>query len=100
KLLYAANFTAGRVETLSLASNSLVSPIVVPALPTALAVSPDNRYLVVGHYSDSTPSSGSGLTIVNLEDGTERFASMGADSVLTVSFGNSSHALIVTTAGV
>ena len=49
-LLYAANFTANRIEVISTATSSRQTPILVPPQPSTLALSPDGRYLVIGHY--------------------------------------------------
>lgn len=50
-LLYAANFTANRIEVISLADYTLQAPISVAAQPNTIALSPDGRYLVIGHYN-------------------------------------------------
>src|SRR5688572_7962422 len=48
--IYLANFSARRIEVVSLADNTLQGPIPVAAAPCCLALSPDERFLVVGHY--------------------------------------------------
>src|SRR5690242_2541492 len=48
--LYAASFTAYRVEVINTATKAALAPIAVSAPPSAVAVSPDNRFLVVGEY--------------------------------------------------
>ena len=99
-LLYAANFTANRIEVLSLSNQSLLTPMNVAPQPSAVAISSDNSYLVVGHYNAGNTSSGVGLTIINLNAGTQQVLSLGTDSVLTAAFGSGSKALVVTTSGV
>jgi DNA-binding beta-propeller fold protein YncE len=51
-VLYAANFTANRIEVVSTANLSLQSPILVANQPSTLALSADGRFLVVGHYTN------------------------------------------------
>jgi len=72
--LYIANFTANRVEVMSLASNFIQTSINVAAQPSALALSPDGRYLVVAHYGNVAPpaSSASAITVVDLSNSTKR----------------------------
>src|SRR6266568_8098498 len=43
-VLYIANFTANRVEVMSLASNTIQTSINVAAQPSSVALSPDGRY--------------------------------------------------------
>jgi DNA-binding beta-propeller fold protein YncE len=99
-VVYGANFTANRVEVLSMASQSLLSPINVGLQPSALALSPDNRYLVVGHYGGGNPSPTSALTIIDLTTNSQLSLSLGTDSVLAIAFGNGSSALVITETGV
>ena len=101
-VLYAANFTANRIEVLSLGTETLQNPINVAAQPSAVAVSPDGQFLVVGHYNVQTPppSPFVGLTIINLNSGAVQTISLGTTSVLAAAFGNGAKALIVTTTGV
>lgn len=96
-VLYIANFTANRVEVMSLASNFIQTSINVAAQPSALALSPDGRYLVVAHYGNVAPpaSSASAITVVDLSNSTKRTFSLGA-APLGVAFGIDGLALIVT----
>ena len=48
--LYIANFSAGRVEVMNTSTRTLGTPLLVPYPPSAVALSPDDRYLVVGEY--------------------------------------------------
>src|SRR5260370_39743279 len=50
-VLYAANFTARRIEVISLTDQKEVRKIDVPAQPAAMAMSPDGSALVVTHFS-------------------------------------------------
>jgi len=61
--VYVANFGAYRVEVVSIASKALLTPIPIPAPPSALAVSPDAHYLVVGEYEKPTGNAQGGFQI-------------------------------------
>ena len=54
-LLYIANFTANRIEVMSLADWSIRTSMNVAAQPGALSLSPDNQFLLVAHYGNFTP---------------------------------------------
>src|SRR6266550_2244615 len=54
-VLYVANFTANRIEVMSLADNTVQRSINVAPQPSSLALSPDGRYLVVVHYGNFAP---------------------------------------------
>jgi uncharacterized protein (TIGR03437 family) len=95
-LVYATNFTAGRVEVISAAGQTLGTPFQVTSGPSSLALSPDGRYLVVGHYS-GTPTLVGSLTIVDLDANQQR--TVATNPVVAVAFGGGSLALVCTTAG-
>jgi uncharacterized protein (TIGR03437 family) len=102
-VVYAANFTANRIEQISMGTRSLGSSIHVAPQPSSLAVSSDGHYLVVGHYAASATAdvSSAGLSVVDLNAGNSvRPVSLGGASVLAVAFGNGSQALVIHTAGV
>ena len=68
--LYIANFSAGRVEVMDTSNRTLQSPMIVTLPPSAVALSPGGRYLVVGEYDNFEPaSSKGGLTIFDLDAG-------------------------------
>jgi len=97
-VLYIANFTANRVEVMSLGSNTIQTSINVAAQPSALALSPDDRYLVVANYGNAAPpaSSTNAITVIDLTTkGTQTF-SLGSPP-LGVAFGIDGLALVVTT---
>src|SRR5260370_14708177 len=96
-VLYIANFTANRVEVMSLASNTIQTSINVAAQPSSVALSPDGRYLVVAHYGNVAPpaSSASAITVVDLSNSTKRTFTLGA-APLGVAFGIDGLALVVT----
>ena len=98
-VLYAANFTANRIEVVSTADLSLQAPILVANQPSTLALSPDGRYLVVGHYANPTPPT-TALTIIDLTTNATQTSTLDGSAVLSVAFGNSPKALVMTNNGV
>ncbi len=96
-VLYVANFTASRIDVVSLASRSVQTSINVAPYPSSLAVSPDGRFLVVCHYGNfqAPATSQNSLTILNLVSNTRQTFSMG-QAPLGVAFGIDNRALIVT----
>src|SRR6185295_8811743 len=53
-LLYAANFTANRVEVFSTATKTWQTPIRVGILPSALALAPDGRTLLILNFDSAS----------------------------------------------
>src|SRR5579863_7248134 len=53
-LLYVADFTANRIDVMSLATNTIQTSINVPAQPSSLALSPNGRWLLVGCYGNNS----------------------------------------------
>src|SRR5437667_8558876 len=51
-VLYIANFTANRIEVLDTSDLSISRSINVNPLPGTLALSPNGRYLVIGHFGN------------------------------------------------
>jgi uncharacterized protein (TIGR03437 family) len=94
--LYAANFSAARIEVLSTADRTFRTPLPVVRPPSSLAMSPGDRYLVVGHYDTfaASPSPGA-VTIFDFDGGLRQEVALGAP-VLATAFGNSPAALVVT----
>ena len=68
-VLYVANFTANRIEVMSLATQRIQTSINVSSQPSSLALSPDGKYLVIAHYGNFAPpaSSGNALTVLELD---------------------------------
>ena len=96
-VLYIANFTANRVDVMSLANNTVQTSINVAAQPSALALSPDDRYLVVTHYGNAAPpaSSSNAITVIDLTSNGKRTFALGS-APLGVAFGIDGLALVVT----
>ena len=95
-VVYAANFTAGRVEVVSDAGQALGKPFTVANGPSALALSPDGRFLVVGHYFGA-PTTVGAVTVLDLDAQQQRV--INTPPVVAVAFGGGNLALICTTAG-
>src|SRR6202008_4019416 len=98
--VYAANFSASQIEVMNTSDLSFGSPMPVPKPPSAVAMSPDNRFLVVAEYgpppSDMTKG---GFTIFDLDAGQRQDVTVDG-SALAVAFGAGSQALMVTTNGI
>lgn len=96
-VLYIANFTANRVEVMSLASGAIQTSINVAAQPSSLAISPDYRYLVVAHYGNvAAPGSpNNAITVIDLTTSGKQTFALGSPP-LGVAFGIDGLALVVT----
>ncbi len=97
-VLYVANYTANRIDVMSLADNSIRTSINVPSQPSSAALSPDGNYLVVAHYSNfaAPMSSGNALTVIDLNSSAKRTFALGSPP-LGVAFGADGRALVATT---
>jgi uncharacterized protein (TIGR03437 family) len=103
-VVWAANFSAFRVEQVSIASRSLLTPMIVPMPPSAVAVSPNRRFLLVGEYQKPDPSELSsnpfapgtgGYTLFDLDANLRYDVNLNAP-VLSVAFGADNNAIILT----
>ncbi len=97
-VLYVANFTAGRIDVVTLADNAIRTSLHVAAAPSSLALSPDGRYLLAAHFGNTQApaSSGNAITIWDrIGDGRQTFAL--PDPPLGVAFGADGLALVATT---
>jgi uncharacterized protein (TIGR03437 family) len=97
-VLYVANFTANRIDVMSLSDNTIQRSINVAAQPSALAISPDGQYLVVVHFGNfAAPASPrNSLTVINLNSEARQTFALGS-APIGVAFGIDNRALIVTT---
>ncbi|MGD0200642.1 MAG: hypothetical protein ABSD27_07835 [Bryobacteraceae bacterium] len=97
-VVYVANFTANRIDVISLQTKRLTDSINVPPQPSSLALSPDGRYLLVTHLSNFKPplTPYNGLTILNLSTSTQQKLTF-ASPPMGVAFGYDGLALVVTT---
>jgi len=124
--LYIANFGGRRVDVLSTSNNALQTAIAgLPGEPGSLALSPDNRYLLVTNYENCPPTPPGGpscdfltqsttvpqLTVidlvanvrqtVNIPTVTPAPAAPPPPSIpLAIAFGNGSKALLVTSTAI
>lgn len=98
-VLYVANFTANRVDVVSLERLLVETSMNVGAQPASLALAPDGRYLVVAHYGNFQAPQGraNGLTVIDLETRGRTSHALGAPP-LGVAFGSDGQALVVTAA--
>ena len=97
-VLYIANFTANRIDVMSLATNTVQTSINVAAQPSSIALSPDGHYLVATNFGNAAApgSPSNALTVIDLTNqGTQTF-SLG-NPPLGVAFGADGIALVVTT---
>ncbi len=97
-VLYAANFTANRIEIMSTKDYSIHGSMNVPSQPGSLTLSPDNQFLLVTHFGNFTAPNPTqnALTLINLSDNTRQTFAMG-DPPLGAAFVADGRAFIVTT---
>ncbi len=97
-VLYIANFTANRIEVMSLADGSIQTSINVAPQPGSLSLSPDGRWLLIAHYG-ATPTGTAprnSLTLIDLPTNSRQNFVLSAPP-LGVAFGLDGQALVVTT---
>ena len=97
-LLYIADFTANRIDVVTLSDHTVHSSINVNPQPGSLSMSPDGQFLVVVHFGNAAApaASNNALTVIRLADGTRQTFGL-AFPPLGVAFGNDGLALIATT---
>jgi uncharacterized protein (TIGR03437 family) len=98
-LLYIADFTASRIDVMSLADNSVHTSYNVAPYPGSLSLSPDGNYLVIVHFGNFVAPSApaNALTVISLNNNNSIQTFALGDPPLGVEFGNDGLALIVTT---
>jgi uncharacterized protein (TIGR03437 family) len=97
-VLYIANFTANRIDVMTLSNNAIQTSINVPNQPSSISVSPDSHWLLVANYGNNTSgSSTNALTLVDLTNANAKQTFSLSNPPLTVSFGLDNKALVVTT---
>ncbi len=96
-VLYVANFTANRIEIVSLADLTVQRSMNVAAQPGSISLSPDGRYLLVAHFGnyEAPNSPNNALTLIDLTTSQRQTFGLGA-APLGVAFGIDGRALIVT----
>jgi uncharacterized protein (TIGR03437 family) len=97
-VVYLANFGANRIEAISTSSLTIQNSMNVAAQPSALALSPDGRFLLVAHFGNfqAPQTSNNLLTLINLESGGKQTFALGSPP-LGVAFGSDNRALVATT---
>jgi uncharacterized protein (TIGR03437 family) len=97
-VLYIANFTANRIDVMSLATSRIQTSINVAPQPSSISLSPDNHWLLIAHYGNNTApaSQTNALTLVDLTANNARQTFALADPPLGVAFGLDNKALVVT----
>jgi uncharacterized protein (TIGR03437 family) len=98
-LLYIANFTANRIDVMSLASNTIITSINVAPQPSSISLSPNGRWLVTTHFGNTlAPASPTNaLTLIDLSgNNTIQTFALG-NPPLGAAFGIDNKALVVTT---
>ena len=97
-VLYIADFTANRIEIMSLATNTIQSSLNVAAQPSSMDMSPDGHYLVVTHFGNfAAPLTPSNLlTIIDLNTRGQQTLAL-PSAPLGVAFGADGMALVATT---
>lgn len=97
RVVYLANFTANRIDVVSIDTGAVERGIHVSAQPSSLALSPDGRYLLIAHYANfeelGTPNNG--LTLLDLETGGRQNFAL-ADPPFGTAFGADGRALVIT----
>jgi uncharacterized protein (TIGR03437 family) len=96
-VLYIANFTANRIEVMSLTDNTIQTSINVPAQPSSVSVSPDGKFLVIAHYGNfvQPQSPSNGLTVINLDTKAKQTFALGSPAY-GVAFGIDNRAFVAT----
>src|SRR5580704_4232154 len=98
-VLYVANFTANRIDVMSLANQTIQTSINVAPQPSSISLSPDNHWLLVAHYGNNTaPASQENLlTLIDLTASNAKQTFALGNPPLGVAFGLDDQALVVTT---
>ncbi|HUA19896.1 MAG TPA: hypothetical protein VMB25_14195 [Bryobacteraceae bacterium] len=96
-VLYIANFTANRIDVMSLANNTIQTSINVAAQPNSIALSPDAHYLVATNFGNGTApgSPANAVTVIDLTTNGQQTFALGS-APLGVAFGIDGLALIAT----
>jgi uncharacterized protein (TIGR03437 family) len=98
-VLYVADFTANRIEVVSLATKTVQTSLNVMAQPYSISVSPDGHWLLVAHYGNiAAPGSpANALTLINLRNNYAKQTFVLPEPPLGLAFGADNRALVVTT---
>src|SRR5580693_5227931 len=87
-LLYIADFTANRIDVMTLSNNAIQTSINVPNQPSSISVSPDAHWLLVANYGVNTlGSSTNALTLIDLTNNYAMQTFSLSNAPLSVAFG-------------
>ncbi|HVO98843.1 MAG TPA: hypothetical protein VMT15_12285 [Bryobacteraceae bacterium] len=97
-VLYIANFTANRIDVMTLSNNTVQTSINVPNQPSSISISADAHWLLVANYgNNSLGSSTNALTVIDLTNSNAKQSYTLSNPPLSVAFGLDNKALVVTT---
>jgi len=98
-VLYVANFTANRIDVMSLKDNLVHTSINVAPQPSSISLSPDGHWLAIAHFgNNAAPSSPNNvLTLIDLTANNAKQTFALGSPPLGVAFGIDNRALVVTT---
>jgi DNA-binding beta-propeller fold protein YncE len=100
RMVYAANFTAGRVDVVSMDTQQRISSFPTtpqPAATSGIAISPNGRWLLAtSHPVTSGVPQQSSVTVVNLDDTSDRRHFAFTEQPLGVAFQSDNKAVIIT----
>lgn len=96
-VLYVANFTANRIDVVSLANAAITSSMNVLPQPYSVALSPDRRWLLVTHFGNfaAPQAPRNSLTLIDLNSAARQTFAL-SSAPLGAAFGIDGLALIVT----
>lgn len=97
-VLYIANFTANRIDVMTLSNNTIQTSINVPNQPSSISISADAHWLLVANYGNNTSGSQTNaLTLIDLTNANAQQSFTLSNPPLSVAFGLDNNALVVTT---
>ncbi len=99
-VLYIADFTASRIDVMSLATRKIQGAIAVAPNPGSMSLSPDGRWLLVSHFDNVTAPAQpdfNQLTAIDLNNQNAQKILKLSDPPLGVGFGADNLAFVVTT---
>jgi len=98
-VLYIANFTANRIEVMSLATKTIQTSLNVMPQPYSISVSPNGHWLLVAQYGNiAAPGSpANALTLIDLTNNYAKQTFVLPEPPLGLAFGSDNRALVVTT---
>lgn len=98
-VLYIANFTANRIDVMTLKDNTVHTSINVAAQPASISMSPDGHWLAIAHFGNNTaPASPNNLlSLIDLTNNNAIQTFALGSPPLGVAFGIDDRALVVTT---